>query len=110
MSKSEYQEFTPAELIFIRKEWENAVVFDSTLTRDAVMNAEYNVNRKKGKRFRKLWTKLGKITQTEKKTYEDTKKRILEIEKEKPTRWVEKIYEANGWKLNKKKKGGREDG
>ena len=106
MSKSEYNEFTQAELLFIRKEWENKIVFDSTMTRDAVMNAEYNVNRKKGKRFRKLWTKLGKITQTEKKTYEDTKKRILEIEKEKPTRWVEKIYEANGWKLNKKEKGG----
>lgn len=102
MSKSEYQEFTPAELAFIRKEWENAVVFDSTITRDAVLNATYNANRKKGKRFRKLWTKLGKITRTEKKTYEDTKKRILEMEKENPTNWVQKIYEANGWRLNKK--------
>ena len=78
-------------------------MFESTILRDAVMNAEYNVNRKKGKRFKKLWVLIGKITQTEKKTYEDTKKKILEIEKEKPTRWIEKIYQANGWKMKKKR-------
>ena len=102
MSKSEYNEFTRAELLFIRKEWENKIVFDSTMTRDAVMNAEYNVNRKKGKKFRKLWIKTGKLTKTQKENYEDTKKRILEMEREKPTNWIEKIYQVNGWKLRKK--------
>lgn len=94
--------------MFIRRAYEDKTVFESTILRDAVMNAEYNVNRKKGKRFKKLWTLIGKITQTEKKTYEDTKKKILEIEKEKPTNWIEKIYQANGWKM--KKKGGQKDG
>ena len=32
-------------------------------------------------------------------------KYVLElIEKEKPTNWVQKIYQANGWKLRKKEK------
>ena len=108
MSKKEYGELTPTERAFIYKAWEEKTVRDTTYMRDAVMNAEYNVNRKKGKKFRKLWSPVGSLTQTEKRTYEDTKKKILEIEKEKPTKWVEKIYQANGWKLKKKenKKGG----
>lgn len=104
MSKKEYGELTPAERAFIYKAWEDKIVRDTTYMRDAVMNAEYNVNRKKGRRFRKLWTPVGRISQTEKRSYTDTRKRILEIEKEKPTDWVRKIYEVNGW--IKKKKGG----
>ena len=103
MSKKEYGELTPAERAFIYKAWEDKIVRDTTYMRDAVMNAEYNVNRKKGRRFRKLWTPVGRISQTEKRSYNDTRKRILEIEKEKPTNWVRKIYEVNGWI---KKKGG----
>ena len=103
MSKKEYGELTPAERAFIYKAWEDKIVRDTTYMRDAVMNAEYNVNRKKGRRFRKLWTPVGRISNTEKRTYDDTRKRILEIEKEKPTNWVQKIYEVNGWI---KKKGG----
>ena len=89
--------------MFIRKAYENKTVFDSTILRDAVMNANYNLNRKKGKRFKRLWTLIGKITQTEKETYKENRKKILEIEKEKPSNWIEKIYRANGWKLRKKK-------
>ena len=94
---------TPRERMFIRKAHENKVVFDSTILRDAVMNANYNLNRKKGKRFKRLWTLIGKITQTEKETYKENRKKILEIEKEKPSNWIEKIYRANGWKMKKKK-------
>lgn len=110
MSKKEYGELTPTERAFIYKAWEEKTVRDTTYMRDAVMNAEYNVNRKKGKKFRKLWNPVGSLTQTEKRTYEDTKKKILDMEKEKPTNWVQKIYQVNGWKLKKKEKGGRDDG
>ena len=89
--------------MFIRRAYEDKAVFESTILRDAVMNAEYNVNRKKGKRFKKLWTLIGKITQTEKETYRENRKKILEIEKEKPSNWIEKIYQANGWKMKKKR-------
>lgn len=94
--------------MFIRKAYENKVVFDSTILRDAVMNANYNLNRKKGKRFRKLWTLIGRITKTEKQTYKENVEKILQIEKEKPTNWIDKIYQANGW--IRRKKGGQENG
>ena len=99
---------TPRERMFIRKAHENKVVFDSTILRDAVMNANYNLNRKKGKKFRKLWTLIGRITKTETQTYKDNREKILQIEKEKPTSWVDKIYQANGWK--RRKKGGPQNG
>jgi len=102
MSKKEYGELTPTERAFVYKAWEEKTVRDTTYIRDAVMNAEYNVNRKKGKKFRKLWNPVGSLTQTEKRTYEDTKKKILDMEKERPTNWVEKIYQVNGWKFKKK--------
>ena len=94
---------TPRERMFIRKAYENKTVFDSTILRDAVMNANYNLNRKKGKRFKRLWTLIGKITRTEKETYKENREKILQIEKEKPSNWIEKIYRANGWKMKKKK-------
>lgn len=90
--------------MFIRKAYEDKVVFDSTVIRDAVLNAVYNANRKKGKRFRKLWTLIGRVTKAEKQTYKENVEKILQIEKEKPTNWVQKIYQANGWKLRKKEK------
>ena len=89
--------------MFIRKAYENKTVFDSTILRDAIMNANYNLNRKKGKRFKRLWTLIGKITRTEKETYKENREKILQIEKEKPSNWIEKIYRANGWKMKKKK-------
>lgn len=90
--------------MFIRKAYEDKVVFESTVLRDAVLNAEYNVNRKKGKRFRKLWTLIGRVTKAEKQTYKENVEKIIQIEKEKPTNWVQKIYQANGWKLKKKER------
>ena len=88
--------------MFIRKAYEEKVVFDSTVIRDAVMNAVYNVNRKKGKKFKKLWTLIGKLTNSEQQTLKVNREKILKIEREQPTDWVKKIYQVNGWKLNKK--------
>lgn len=33
------------------KEWENKVIFESTMLRNAVLNAEQNLNRKRNSRF-----------------------------------------------------------
>ena len=103
-SKADYNALTPIEKAFIRKAHEDKVVFDSTILRDAVMNAEYNVNRKKHKPFKKLWTRIVRLTKADKATQKKKVQTIKEIEK-KETGWVRKIYEANGWiKKDKKKK------
>jgi len=59
-SLAEYNDFTHSELLFIRKAWEDKVVGDSNLLRDAVLNADVNANRGK-KRFKKLWKKQPKV-------------------------------------------------
>lgn len=40
MSKHDFEELTEVEKNFIMKEWENKVVFESTMLRNAVLNAE----------------------------------------------------------------------
>lgn len=95
---------TPAERLFIRKAHETRTVQETTLLRDAVMNAEYNVNRKKGKPFKKLWNRIISLTQAERKDKRKDIEKIREIEKrETEKNWIRRIYEANGWV---KKKGG----
>ena len=41
-SKSDYEELTPREVVFIRKAWEEKLVSDNTLMRNAVLNAVSN--------------------------------------------------------------------
>lgn len=95
---------TPAERLFIRKAHETRTVQETTLLRDAVMNAQYNVNRKKGKPFKKLWNRIISLTQAERKDKRSDIEKIRAIEaQDKQKSWVRKIYEANGWI---KKKGG----
>ena len=81
------------------------MVFESTILRDAVMNATYNVNRKKSKPFKKLWARIVKLTKGEKTKQKDAVSTIKEIEK-KERGWINKIYAANGFKRKKKEKGG----
>lgn len=81
------------------------MVFESTILRDAVMNATYNVNRKKSKPFKKLWTRIVKLTKGEKTKQKDAVSTIKEIEK-KERGWINAIYAANGFKRKKKEKGG----
>ena len=87
---------TPKERMFIRKAFEDATVFQSTIIRDAVLNAEYNVNRKKSKPFRKLWTRIQNLTKNEKAKKQNDVQIIKEIEA-KETGWVRRLYEANGY-------------
>lgn len=51
MSKHDFEELTEVEKNFIMKEWENKVIFESTMLRNAVLNAEQNLNRKRNSRF-----------------------------------------------------------
>lgn len=95
-SKADYNALTPIEMAFIRKAYEDRVVFESTVLRDAVMNANYNINRKKGKPFKKLWTRIVKLTKSDKTVQKKNVDLIQKIEK-KETGWVRRLYEANGW-------------
>ena len=98
-SKSDYYELTPREATFIRKAWEEKLVSDNTLMRNAVLNAVSNALRKKNSRFRELWKKFGRPVDKEK--VEDNLKIIQDIEAKEGKDWIDRIMKANGLKRRK---------
>lgn len=94
MSHKEFNTLTEKEKLFIRKEHENKFLHDMTWFRNAVLNAEGNANRKKGKKFIDLFPK--KAPKADKEYNEDAVQTILEIEIKNGKSWVEKVYRANG--------------
>lgn len=95
MNKSEFDSLTEKEKMFIRKEQENHFIHETTWMRNAVLNAEANINRKKNKRFIELFP----IKQMADKEYnENAIQNVLAIEQEKGKSWVDRIYQANGMK------------
>lgn len=100
-TKDDYYSLTPKEKAFIIKAWENKLVADSTLIRNASLNAQGNINRKKGKKFIDLWTKK------QRKLDKDVALENLRIieETNKDDSWVDKIYQINGMKRPQKKGG-----
>lgn len=100
-SRSDYNALTPTEKAFIYKAWEDKTVSDSTLMRDAVLNAVSNALRKKHSSFKKLWKKLQRKADKEKAR--DDMKIAAEIEEKEGKSWVDKVYKAAGMK----RKGGK---
>lgn len=86
---------TEKEKMFIRKEHENKFISDTTWMRNAMLNAEANVNRKKGKKFIDLFPKKYKA---DKEYNENAVKNILEMEETNGKGWVDLVYRANGMK------------
>lgn len=99
MSRAEFDTLTEKEKLFIRKEHEHKFIHNTTWMRNAVLNAEANLNRKKNKRFIELFPQKLKA---DKKYNENAIQNILEMEKEKGKSWVDKIYKANGMKTPQK--------
>lgn len=95
MSRAEFDMLTEKEKMFIRKEHENKFISDTTWLRNAVLNAEANVNRKKGKKFIDLFPKKQKA---DKEYNQNAIETVLEIERIKGKSWVDKVYSANGMK------------
>lgn len=93
-SKRDYEELTPREATFIRKAWEDKLVSDNTLMRNAVFNAIINALRKKNTRFRELWKKSQ--TPVDKNQVRKNIKIAFEIEEKEGKGWIEKILKANG--------------
>lgn len=105
MNKTEFDLLTEKEKMFIKKEHENKFLSDTTWMRNAVLNAEANINRKKGKKFIDLFPKTNKA---DKDYNENAVKNILEIEKKNGKSWVDLVYKANGMKKPiPKDKGGK---
>lgn len=105
-AKADYEALTPREIAFIYKAWENKLVSETTHLRNAMFNAISNAMRKKGKKFQELWKR--KSQSVDKEVVKDNIKVVQTIEQREGKGWIEKIYQANGFKLNKK--GGEKDG
>lgn len=60
LSKRDIEDITPTEKAFIIKAWEDKVVLETTLLRDAFLNAYLNANRKKNKAFMPMFKKKAK--------------------------------------------------
>lgn len=95
---------TPREAAFIRKAWEEKLVSDNTLMRNAVLNAVSNALRKKNARFRELWKKISRPIDRE--AAMDNLKTVYEIEEKEGKGWIDRVLEANGFKRRKKVKNG----
>lgn len=80
--------------MFIAKAYEDKVVNDSTIMRDAVANAVGNIFRKKGKGFVQLWKHREKVDKEAKKKDMNT---IMQIE-DKEKGWIDLIYRNAGLK------------
>lgn len=93
MSVTEFNQLTEREKLFIRKEHENKFIKDLTWMRNAVINAEANVNRGKNKSFKELFPKNNKA---DVEYNENAIQNITQMEEEKGKDWVSKIYKANG--------------
>ena len=103
LSVEEAKSLTQREQLFLMKAYENKVVFESSLINQAVANAIYNVNRKKGKRAIPLCRKRPKKADTDELEHICNK-----LSQEKDKSWVEKIWRSNGnmYQLEKIKKRG----
>ena len=100
-SRADYNALTPTEKAFIYKAWEDKTVSDSTLIRDAVLNAVSNALRKKHSPFKKLWKKLQQKADVQKARNDI--QTVLEIEEKEGKSWLERVHKAAGLK----RKGGK---
>ena len=87
---------TETEKMFIRKAHEQKFISDTTWKRNAVLNAEANVNRGKNKKFIDLFPK--QQARADKDYNENAIAVIEEMEREQGKSWVDKVFQANGMK------------
>lgn len=94
-TKEEYEKLTIKERKFILKAWENKVIFENHLDRNAVSNAYINANRKKGTKSFPLWKKAVNKNIDIKKLKTDFRE-IEKMENEDGgKKWVQAIYAAH---------------
>ncbi|MBF2513849.1 phenylalanine racemase [Listeria marthii] len=109
MTKHDFEELTEVEKNFIMKEWENKVIFESTMLRNAVLNAEQNLNRKRNSRFIELHKKRQKKADVNYTV--NALQAISENEAQEGKAWIDRVYGANGLRRPKnKEERGKMDG
>ena len=91
--REQFDMLTQREIAFIKKEWENKVVFDTTMMFKAIMTGFANAYKKKGGRPKKIWEKLkGKqLAQEEVATRKKELEIAKQIAKKSGTDWIKKI-------------------
>ncbi|MBC1937189.1 phenylalanine racemase [Listeria grandensis] len=94
MSRTEFEGLTEVEKMFIRKEYENKFIHDTTWARNSVYNATVNANRKKNTRMQELHTK--KQSKADVEYNENAIQIVEEMEAVQGKSWVDMIYQANG--------------
>lgn len=91
-NRADYDALTQRQRAFILKAWEDKTVQDSTLLRNAVLNAVSNAMRGRGKPFRELWKKR------QKRADQETVREQLRIAREADAQdggaWLEKLRAA----------------
>lgn len=93
-TKSDYEQLTPREIAFIRKEWENKMISDSYNIYNAVFKATYNVHRQKRKKALKLWQKV-QVRKADMEVVHDNLQIVKEVERKEGNSWIEQIYKRN---------------
>ena len=100
-TRKDFDDLTETERLFIKREYEEHLVTQSTVIRDAVLNAVGNALRGKGKAFRKLWRKVSEV---DKKQAEDDLAFVRHMEEQnKDNNWIDIIRKNAGLGPVKKK-------
>lgn len=102
-TKSDYEQLTATEKLFIYKAYENKLTGDTTLVRNAVLNATVNANRKKNKKFIELFKKRCK--KVDKEIVQNNVETVKKVEEKEGKTWINKLYMSNGMMKNLKKGG-----
>lgn len=81
--------------MLILKAWESKRVQDDVHLNAAIINAIYNANRPKNRKYKPLWKKKAQRIATNKEEMQDAIKIVKQMEITQGKDWVKKIYQAN---------------
>lgn len=93
-NRTEYDMLTKRQRAFILKAWEDKTVQESTLMRNAVLNAIVNAMRKKGKAFCALWKK--KQQKADQELVQQQMRVAREVDTQDGGAWLKKLRAAYG--------------
>lgn len=93
-NRVEYDMLTKRQRAFILKAWEDKTVQESTLLRNAALNAVTNAMRKKGKPFCVLWKKKQQKADIE--IVQEQMRIAREVDEKDGGAWIDKLRAAYG--------------
>ena len=102
-SRSDYDQLTDNQKLFIVKAWEDKLVSDNMHIYNAVHTAIYNANRQKGDKYRVLWEKKNKGRGKVKRLVSEQESKEIEEAIKSNMSWVDLAYLSSGQKRPTKK-------